>query len=199
MQSELKKLTAEFELEMWLYLEESLSIERKKFWDIKMTEYPELKNMLIENNSLVSAYDELPLENIADETFNKMIDNAVKPNRILLLFEKLFSISPSIHIFDRPAVKISFAVSLVAIAFVLFLISERPNAVNQAGAELFSWEGTEISEQIESVNSSIEFIKDEDIAEYLKWQTTKNEFNRSVNSVNNRIRKLKSNIKQTSF
>jgi len=199
MQSELKKLIAEFEIEVWLYLDETLSEERQKFWDIKMSEYPELKSILDENLALTSAYSELPLENISDDTFDKMIDNAVKKNRLSLWFEKLYSSVSTIHIFDRPAAKISFALSIVVIAFVLFFVSERPNAVNQAGAELFSWEGTEITKQIENVSSSIKFIRDEDTAEYAKWEIRRSKFKKSVNSVNDRIKRLNNNLRQTSF
>ena len=190
MQSEIETLKAEFEKEMWLYLDNSLSSERKKFWDEKLIEFPELKTELEETTNALNIYNEFAGEDLLDSKFEVIINKstAKKQNRLLRF----------ITTEDR-TVKLVFGGTLAAASIVILLLSNRPNPVKNISADLLDWNPEKINTQLDDIGNSILFMKDDDVKKYFQEKMANDKWTRDVYNINKSIKKMKSELNESSL
>lgn len=153
----------DFENETWLFMEQSLSQERMKFWNNHIEQCVNCSALIRSENSLLETCKEGLGEDILDSKFEMMINNAVKPSR-------KFSLKQIWSKKEEFSIKTKFAVisGLAVVAIVVSLITPRQNPVKTVSGELLDWEGTKINSQIESIENKIEIINNDEWSNQLK-------------------------------
>lgn len=146
MSFEEKNISQKFEEEIWLYLEDSLTPERKEYWDKKMTEDSSLKEFFNQTKETMNLLDKLP-ETEPDEFFYKVaIEKAVSKKSIrdkikeFLYFEK--ALVP----------KLAFTFVLLVASVLLFVNSDKRNSVKTITSDVLSWNSSSIDSQIQTLS-----------------------------------------------
>ena len=134
MQTELNKLQELFEIERWYFIDNSVTKERKEFWEDKFEKFPDLKIMLEDTQKISTTFSDLPSHEINEEKLIEALAIATtesykeKIKSILLSF-----ISPG----DEPKrffiPKLAFGAILVVSAFILIFTSEKNNPIKNIG------------------------------------------------------------------
>ena len=197
MQSKESKLLEEFETEMWLYIDESLPDDRIKYWDVKIEEFPKLKEMLDESQNVLSLYDESAEYELNESKFNDMIKRAaVESNKPLNNIKEFFynRIFPFLSSY-----RLAFGAAIIVLFALLTFIIEKPNNNNVLPPSSLDWKGKSLSSKMESVDNSIRTIKTEETMEYQMYRFTRDKFDRAVQSIGDRINKLKNNMDSKSL
>lgn len=197
MQSDINKLSEEFEKEIWLYIDESLPEERMKFWDEHITRFPQLQQMLNETNKVLSLYDESVEHQLNDKSFNAMIENATADNKDVLnsiknIFNRFFAPFFTQH-------RLAFGAAIIAFIVLLTFIIEKPNGNNIQQTPRLDWKGNDLTSKLDKVGNSIDEMKTENTLEYQMYRFTKDKFDVAIQSIGDRIEKLKDNMKNESL
>lgn len=147
-----------FELEMWLYIDKALNDERMEFWRTHLRQCTACKEKISQAEELVFSASENLLFEMDDNRFDEMISVAIRKKRknyMSGLFErkkkKIISVG-----------KIVFASSLVVVAVLISLLSDKPNSVKSVGKEILEWEGGSIKAEIENISNKINMINQSD-------------------------------------
>ena len=190
MQSEIEILKAEFEKEMWLYLDNSLSSERKKFWDDKLIEFPELKIELEETTNVLNIYNEFANDDLFDSKYEAIINKSIsqKQNKLLKFLTK-----------EDRTVKLVFGGTLAAASIVILLLSNKPNPVKSIGADLLDWNPEKINAQLNDIGNSILFMKDDEAKKYFQEKLTNDKWTRDVYNINKSIKEMKNELNESSL
>ncbi|MFC2134193.1 hypothetical protein ACFLR4_03940 [Bacteroidota bacterium] len=196
MQSE-EKLLEEFELEMWLYIEESLPEDRMKFWSGHLNNSPELKQMLDDSLKVLSLYDESAVNELSDPVYNEMIEKAtLKPANIFELiknkFENIFT--PAFNSY-----RLAFGAAIIIVFIVVTSIIEKQNGNGIDINSSLDWKGNALTSQLDKMDNSINSIKSDNSLEYQMYRFTKDKFDVAIQSIGDRIDKLRNNMKKKSL
>ena len=200
MKSELKILIERFELEIWLYMDDSLSKTDREFWDNNMEEYPELKNYYVQTQQVLKGYNESSEFNIKEGELNEIINKAAVKTGLTGSIEKGFNfifadlLNPSLS-----SAKIVFVSVLSVAALLILLTTERPNPVKSLSGELLDWQGESISQQLDVMGNSLESLSKEEWEKYQYIQKMEDELGESIYLVNDKIEKLKEQIESSSL
>ncbi len=158
MQNSSKVICEIFEIEMWLYIDKTLADEKMEFWRSHLRQCNTCKERLAQAEELVLNASENLLVEVDDIQFDAMISVAIRKKRknyIARLFErnkkKIIS-----------AGKIVFASTLVIIAVLISLLSDKPNSVKSVSKEILEWEGGSIKAEIEKISNKIYMIDQND-------------------------------------
>lgn len=149
----------EFEREVYLYLCNDLSTDRKEYW-IQHIAVCKTCTSLISDVGTVLDQASLELtEDILDAKFETMIENAVQKKRFKIT-EWLF---PQGTVKEKFAFSLKLAVVgvLAAIAVVISLSTNQPNTVKTISNELLDWEGKEVITQINEIKNTINLIHED--------------------------------------
>lgn len=149
----------EFETEVYLYLDNDLSTDRKKFWEQHITSCRTCSS-LISNVEIVLDQARVELtEDLPDAKFDTMIEYTVQKKRFKIA-EWFF---PRGTAKEKLAFSIKLAVVgvLVAIAVIISLTTQRPNTVKTISKELLDWEGKEVTSQINEIKNTINLIHED--------------------------------------
>ena len=187
MSQEKNQLFEEFENEMWLYLDKDLSEERMEFWNNKLKEIPELKNMLDEYYVVSDAYNKVKEVNLTDEKFNSFVDAAISKTSLLqkisTALKKIFS-TDSEFAFG----KIAFASVLIIMAVVISFLSNRPNPVvnltNSINNEILEWDPDFVDDQITKVGNLLKVAKDDQYRKYYRYKLGSSNVDKNLNLIN---------------
>ncbi len=199
MNNELNKLTERFELEIWLYLDGSLTKDEMNFWDDKINEHSEIKNIYTETIAALDHYKKISEDYLPDSEFEEMLSEAAKrkskfslSNQFNLFIDMFFS---NKFVPVKVAVLAVFSVS----ALLILLNTEKPNAVQKISNDVLSWQGNSISEELNQVDNSIQTLSMEEWEKYQYIQATHDEWEESFYRLNNEIEKMKQDIEDTSL
>ncbi|MGE5432616.1 MAG: hypothetical protein ACM3QX_16150 [Syntrophomonadaceae bacterium] len=77
-----KLVCEEFEKKMWQFMDNGLNEEEMLFWGKHVRECALCSTRLLETKEVLALYDNLPMEDMEEETFTRMINKAVKKKRI---------------------------------------------------------------------------------------------------------------------
>lgn len=158
MQNSSKVICEIFEMEMWLYIDKALTDEKMEFWRSHLRQCNTCKERLGKVEDLVMNASENLLVEMDDKQFDEMISVAIRKKRknyIARLFErkkkKIISVG-----------KIVFASTLVIVAVLISLLSDKPNSVKSVSKEILEWEGGSIKAEIEKISNKIKMIDQND-------------------------------------
>ncbi|RMD50722.1 MAG: hypothetical protein D6830_02055, partial [Ignavibacteria bacterium] len=137
-----------FEEERWLLLDETLSGKRKKYWNEKIEEISELKEMLNEAK-FFSGESDLQCPKFSENELEAMIDSA---------FAKIIPpVNTKQNLFNSlTSVTLTGAAAALLIIFSL-LFAVKVEEEKYAG----SWEDTNISKEINTIETAIDLLNND--------------------------------------
>jgi hypothetical protein len=194
-----EELIKQFELEVWLYIDNDLDQERKEFWDRKISEIAKLKSLLDENLKLINTYSRLPLNELDKSKYLELTNSATtKKYSIIKFFNLLNPFSVEKDKLADP-LKIAFGGVLAAAAILILMLSKNPNPVQDLSRDMLNWNSDKISEQISDVNTTISILKDENFKDLFIKKATNEKVDRDIYSISSEIEKLRKEINDQSF
>ena len=190
MQSNYEILKREFEKEMWLYLDDSLTPERKEFWNEKLIDFPELKNELDETEKALNIYNELVQDDLLDSKYETIITKSTekKKNRFLKFLQT-----------ENRVIKLAFSGTLAAASIVILLFSNKPNPVKNISSDLLDWDAEKINTQIDDIGTTLLLIKDDEAKKYFQEKLANDKWTRDVYNINKSIQKMKNELEESSL
>ena len=160
-----KQITCEsFNSEVFLYIDQDLSGERKNFVENHLSECAVCKSLLKEVKSLTVDYDALPLENIDNSLFNNMINKATKVTPIGEIkqetyFQKRKSL---VEMFGFYRLAIGGATIAAAIILIIIFFVVESDIKKGVPTDILDWHGEKITNQIERIEDRILSLKSDD-------------------------------------
>ncbi len=188
-----------FETEMWLFIDGSLSEDRIKFWEEKISEYPELKEMLIETNQVLEIYDKHSEVEIDSKYYKEVIEKTISQKTLGEKVKLLFGIRSDKSANENGTLKIAFGSTLVIASIIIFMVSKTPNPVKNISAELLEWNPEEITEQIRDAQITFNFIKDEEAKKYVLEKISNDEWSSDVYQIGSKIKQMNREIEENKF
>lgn len=114
-----KVVCEEFERKMWLFMDKSLEKEEMLFWERHARECTFCSSRLMETKETLSLYESIPIEDIEDETFDLLINKAVKKSMFSRISSKLLD---PLYGFSSDGFIKKFALGSAAFAMVLVIL-----------------------------------------------------------------------------
>lgn len=191
MQYNINQLLEEFEIEMWLYVDEALPEKRIKFWDEQINRHPELKQMLNDTLETLSLYDNAVEYELSDSAYNEMVAKAAvnKTNiwsGVKNKIDTLLFASVNTH-------RVAFGAAIIILFVVITSVIKNPDADIDTTL-LLDWRGEDLTTKLSEMDNSIHTIKKEEQVEYRMYKFTKDKFDVAVESIEDRIDELKNSI-----
>lgn len=149
-----KRVCEDFERKMWLFMDLSLPEDEMLYWENHIRECALCQGRLLETKELLSFYEAAPQEDIEEDTFNVMIDRAVRKNR----FRRIISRLPDpLYGFSSDRFMKKFAFGGLTFASVLVILFFMYKPANPPEVKKYSAPKTEnsslISRNIEAENA----------------------------------------------
>ena len=156
MQNEKDMTCKNFEIDLWLYLDNELPGEKMEYWRSHLKSCADCANLLKENERLFSEIDETAID-IEDEKFEMMIEHSVSKRRFFL--SKIFS---SFIINGSSKASLAWRVALTSVlvvaAIIISLNSRQPNAIKSVGRDLLDWDSKTINIELSRLRDQISNI-----------------------------------------
>ncbi|MEW6194989.1 MAG: zf-HC2 domain-containing protein [Bacteroidota bacterium] len=188
MQSNGKTLCKIFDSEIFLYLDNTLSSERKELFREHLRNCEICSKLLKETEDLLVKANESITVDLDSDLFEKMVNKAASKNQNGLL-KKLSVRMPNRKEKFIHWGKISFASAMVVIAVIISLLSDKPNTVKTVSKEILDWEGEKISIEIDEIKGRIEFIRTQNM----------NTWNRETDAIDKQLKRLEKESDPYSF
>jgi len=198
MQKENNNPCAFFETEVWLYISNELSPDRKKVWDAHLEICSECRALLNGNREFAGMYKENMEEDILDSSLDCIIAAAVKEKSLLKKgTESLKDFGGSFSLG-----KIAFGTTIAAVSVIALLVTRTPEmqqAQNQIKApdqvqvqlpngaqqvKIVKWDDAEQRSKIEEIQSAISHLKGDTKISDVEWS-------KSIKGIESRIDSLK--------
>ena len=193
--SEKETLIKDFENEIWLLIDGTLSESRKKYWQDKMNSLPELKNYYERTIDTLSEYDSNNQHQIDNIFFNEVIDKAVADNNGIL--NKLLKYFRRENI---PEIRIiSFASAMVIALISLLILLNKPIDQPSANKALLEWDNTSMDEKMSHVENSVYLLKNDKSIDKIIYNYTRDGWNMARSSLEEQIKILQMEINNNSF
>ena len=149
----------EFEKEVYLYLDNDLSTDRKEYWKQHITSCKTCSSLIGELEIILDQARVELTEDLPEAKFDTIIENAVQKKKFKIA-EWLF---PQGTAKEKYAFSVKLAVVgvLAAIAIIISLTNQQPNTVKTISNELLDWEGKEVTSQINEIKNTINMIHED--------------------------------------
>lgn len=183
MQQKNKDLCKEFEIEVWLYISDELSVERKKAWKLHLEQCPECKTLLESNNELSEFYTENMSEDMLDSVFEKALEKATNKLSLSGWFKYRLSGFSKSFAFG----KIILGSSLVTAALIFMFLSQKTNPVKHVVDTVAKWEDTTFKAKVDEISKSIQDLNQNHNRSDAEWA-------RSVDGIENQLESLTKSI-----
>jgi len=197
MQSDDNKILEDFETEMWFYIEESLPIDRMKYWDDQIGKFPQLKQLLDDSLRVLALYDESNEYELSEAKYNEMLEKAAVKRGDLAYY-----INDKINNAILPfftSYRLAFGAVIIVVITLWTFIIEKPNGNNIQLNSGLDWKGNELTSKLDEMDSSINAMKAENNLERQMYRFTKDKFDVAIQSIGDRIEKLRDNMKNESL
>lgn len=186
-----------FSDKVWLYVEKSLDDKNMLFWKNHLENCERCIKLLEESLGVINSYKKIPLEDLPDKDFQRMIINttlnlAAKNNsRKTVKIPERRSLLEIIGIY-----RLTFGGAIVvgAIIFLLITFIKDPkiHSINdEIPRHLLSWDNKNISERLSNIEDQIISLKIDDWDIYLIKDNRKEKWSNEVRSIRKQIRKMK--------
>ena len=186
-----------FNEQMWLYIEKSLDKKEILFLDNHLLNCDNCKNLLNQSLEIINSYNNIPLEDLTDADYHRIINNASAITIANNDSKKSIKIPggrslPEIIGFYR----LTFGGAMILAAIIFLLITfindpKIPDIKNDIPGHLLSWENEKVSEQLSNIEDQIISLKINDWDIYLVKNNRKEKWSNAVRSIQKQIRKMK--------
>ncbi|TSA27184.1 MAG: hypothetical protein D4R68_06080 [Ignavibacteriales bacterium] len=159
MSNDEKMICKEFENEVYLFMDNNLSMDRKENWKQHLNKCKTCSSLLNEVEVVINQTREELTDDILESKYDRMIEQAVQKKRFKII-EWLF---PQGTVKEKYAFSLKLAVvgTLATIAIVISLTTQRTNTVKTISNELLDWEGKKITSQINEIKNTINLIHED--------------------------------------
>ena len=192
-----KKVCKDFETDIWLFIEGTISEKEKTFWQEHLSSCFKCSNELNSVKELLSLYESLPEENLPDNSFNKMIkiassgENNILEETLHPSFKKTRSLSEMFGFY-----KLAFGGTILAAAIILIFITffsdpKIPQIEKQIPRQLLAWDFPRFSDQLTSAENQILSLKTDEWDIYIIRKNNKEDWNNALRTIQNQIRRMK--------
>lgn len=195
----------EFSIEMWLYIDGELSTDRINQWNEHVSICSKCSSKLKTLKDTIILYENLPLEDIDNETYKKMITTATTKfsSPINKSFTQYNSRGRSLsEIFGF--YKLAFGGGLVVAAIVLVFITlfngpKIPTIPEKIPLELLQWDGPRISDRTPAFGDRIISLQTDNWDIYIIKKNSTEEWNTALRGIQKQIIKMKKEVNKTSM
>ena len=186
-----------FNDKVWLYIEKSLDDKEMLFWENHLANCEACTALLNKSLEVINSYEKIPLEDLPDRDFQRIINNAT-----FSLAAKNNS-SKNIKIPERRSLpdivgiyKLTFGGAIVVGAIIFLLITflnnpKIPVINKEISSHLLSWDNENVSEQLSKIEDQIISLKTDDWDIYLVKKNRKEKWDNAVRSIQKQIRKMR--------
>lgn len=197
MQYSLEKLKIEFEKEVWFIIDGTIDEKRKSFWLNQINEHKELKQIYDEILSVTDFYSEEEYD-ISNDKLIRILSLTKSPSsrkrKIVEILKNLLSSED-----ESNQLKVIIGGALASLALIFTLLSPNNIIDSTTEKEIFTWEGTEITDVINSIRDNNSTEENEIAKKYIMDQIKKDEWKSSVFTIASRIDELEKEIKNSSL
>jgi hypothetical protein len=199
------KICKEFKSELWLILDDSLENQSKHNWGNHLKSCTRCTSALKEAKETLKLYNNLPIEDVTNSTFKKMIKNAVASGKIQDASEYTPSIQKNrslVEIFGF--YKLAFGGSVLTAAMIFIFITffndpKIPEMETRVSQELLSWNTPEINNRLIDVENQIISLQTNDWDIYIVRKNKKEEWYNAIRAIQKQIRKMRKEVVSTSM
>lgn len=189
------ELLKDFENEIWLYIDGTLSESRKKYWDARMVTYPELREYFNKTIITLNNYDSISRKTIDDSTYETIILKTTKSKfSLYTVYSKLFSDTNKYDI--RKAI---LASAIVIVVFAVLVLLNKPIEKPVQDREILEWDAASLEKRITNVENSIYLLKHDKSIDKIISNYTKDGWNFARSSIENQIKKIAKEINDKSL
>ena len=197
MQYSLEELKIEFEKEVWFIIDGTIDEKRKSFWLNQINEHKELKLIYDEILSVTDFYSEEEYD-ISNDKLIRILSLTKSPSsrkrKIVEILKNLLSSED-----ESNQLKVIIGGALASLALIFTLLSPNNIIDSTTEKEIFTWEGTEITDVINSIRDNNSTEENEIAKKYIMDQIKKDEWKSSVFTIASRIDELEKEIKNSSL
>lgn len=186
-----------FNDKIWLYIEKSLNDKDMLFWR-KHLENCEVCTMLLDETlEVINSYKKIPLEDLPNSDFERMINNATLSLAAKSNSHKTVKIPERKSLLEIIGIyRLTFGGAIVVGAFIFLLITffnnpKIPEINKEISSHLLSWDNENVSEQLSNIEDQIISLKTDDWDVYLVKKNRKEKWDNIVRSIQKQIRKMR--------
>jgi len=189
MKNKKKMICDEFDKEVFLFHEGSLSRDRMELIEYHLGICKSCLSIYKDFEDLIAAYENFPKEDIDPNKFNYMVRKATTPE-----------IRPGKYVQKRKSFvevfgfyRLGFGGAAVVAAMILIIISilKNPSVENKLPSELLDWNGDKITSKIEKIENQIISLRSEEWDIYIVRKNEKANWDATLKNIRSQINKLK--------
>ena len=186
-----------FSDKVWLFIEKSLSDKDMLFWEKHLENCEVCTILLNESLEVTNIYENIPVEDMPDRDFQRMINNAIQSEIVIDNSRKTMKIPERRSLLDIIGIyRLTFGGAIVVGAIVFLLITflnnpKIPEINKGISSHLLSWDNENVSEQLSNIEDQIISLKTDDWDIYLVKKNRKEKWDNEVRSIQKQIRKMR--------
>lgn len=186
-----------FSDKVWLFIEKSLSDKDMLFWEKHLENCEVCTILLNESLEVTNIYEKIPVEDMPDRDFQRMINNAIQSEIVVDNSRKTMKIPERRSLLDIIGIyRLTFGGAIVVGAIVFLLITflnnpKIPEINKGISSHLLSWDNENVSEQLSNIEDQIISLKTDDWDIYLVKKNRKEKWDNEVRSIQKQIRKMR--------
>lgn len=186
-----------FSDKVWLFIEKSLSDKDMLFWEKHLENCEVCTILLNESLEVTNIYEKIPVEDMPDRDFQRMINNAIQSEIVIDNSRKTMKIPERRSLLDIIGIyRLTFGGAIVVGAIVFLLITflnnpKIPEINKGISSHLLSWDNENVSEQLSNIEDQIISLKTDDWDIYLVKKNRKEKWDNEVRSIQKQIRKMR--------
>lgn len=187
----------EFSNKMWLYVDKSLEEKEMTFWNVHLESCEICKKLLNESLGATNSYDSIPLEDLTDRDYQRLINKTAARAVINNNSTRTVEIPERRSLLEIIGIyRLTFGGAVVVGALIFFLITfikdpKIPEINNEIPKRLLSWDNEKVSERLSDIEDQIISLKIDDWDIYLVKSNRKEKWSNAVRSIKKQIRKMK--------
>ena len=127
MQYKREQLTSEFEKEVWLLVDGSLSQGRRNFWEKQMMSFPELKSIYDDTLKILSEYNKIEQPELSESDFEEIISKSIMTKKSFFVNKK-DALAKIFYEMKRKSEigKLALASTLIAASVIILVFIGKP-------------------------------------------------------------------------
>jgi len=183
----------EFEREVFLFVDDVLSNKRVKLIEHHLEDCDICKSVLEDVKVTTAAYDALPLNDVDESSFSRMINNTTKCLSMPEIDKKNLSPKGRSLVEMFGFYRLTFGGAAVAAAIILIIISflREPGLEKGLPIDILDWHGDNITSRIERIENRILSLQSDEWDIYIVRKNKKENWDATLKSIHNQINKMK--------
>jgi len=205
MKNNIKNNCEQFSNELWLYLDEVLPKDKLKMWKGHLTTCSKCSAELKTAKDTIALYENVPLEDIDNQTYKMMINNATATslssanNNVEKYTTRSRSFSEMFG-FYKLAFGGGFLAAAILLIFITFFNNPKiPVITKQIPQEFLEWDGPSLSDRTPPLGDGIISLKTDDWDVYIVKKNNTEEWNAALRAIQKQIIKMRKEVSSTSM